>query len=159
MENITILEAARLLGYTKNAVKYQVKKLPEEMTQKDANGIIHITPEGLETLRDKMGNKQPVKEPEKNQQTSGKEPDKEPGENALYSALLQTVETLRGQLEEKDKQLNAATEEKARLLQLLDQQQRLNAGQLASTKTEALPEAKEEPERGGIFGLFRRGKQ
>lgn len=65
MENLTILEAARLLGYTKNAVKYQVNKLPPEMTQKDANGVIHITPEGLEVLRGKMGDKQPDKNQQK----------------------------------------------------------------------------------------------
>lgn len=177
MENLTILEAARLLGYTKNAVKYQVNKLPPEMTQKDANGVIHITPEGLEVLRGKMGDKQP----DKNQQKTGNNHEKppttskrttqEPGkdfsftgkttteENALYNALLQTVETLRGQLEEKDKQIEAATNEKEKLLQLLDQQQRLNAGTLAVSKTEALPEKTEPPERGGIFKIFRRSKE
>lgn len=150
MADITILEASKILGYTKNAVKYQVRKLPVELTTKDANGVIYIKPQGLELLRVIMVDKQPVT----TGQTTGKETTSFTGDNQLYKALLQTVETLTKQLDEKDRQIKSANEEKEKLLQLLDQQQRLSATQIVTSKE--LPEKIEE--RGGLFKFFRRVK-
>ncbi len=53
----TILGAARELGFTKNAVKYQVSKLPPDVVKKAEDGKIYITEDGLEILRERMGNK------------------------------------------------------------------------------------------------------
>lgn len=53
----TILGAARELGFTKNAVKYQVSKLPPHVVEKAEDGKIYITEDGLEILRERMGNK------------------------------------------------------------------------------------------------------
>ena len=56
--NYTLLEAAQKLGFTKNAVKYHIKKLPPEQISADpTTKIIHITEEGLETLAGIMGRK------------------------------------------------------------------------------------------------------
>lgn len=67
--NYTLLEAAQKLGFTKNAVKYHIKKLPPEQISADpTTKIIHITEEGLETLAGIMGRK---KQPDKTEQESG----------------------------------------------------------------------------------------
>lgn len=118
----TILEAARDLGFTKNAVKYHVSKLPAEMVDKDEKGIVYISPEGVEALRETMGKKQPT---EKHQTT-----DNEELNNSLIETLSKTIETLQSQLTQKDEQLKTSTDEKMRLLQLIDQQQQLTARQL-----------------------------
>lgn len=120
----TILEASRDLGFTKNAVKYHVSKLPAEMILKDDKGIVFISPEGVEMLRETMGKKQPVE----NQQTT--ESNNEELNNSLIDTLSKTIETLQNQLEQKDEQLKNSTDEKMRLLQLIDQQQQLTARQL-----------------------------
>ena len=105
MQDLTILEAARELGYSKNAVKYQVAKLPLDLVYKDEKQITRLKPAAIKELRRVMGQKQPTN----NQQTTTQE-------NALYSALLQTVETLQQQLAAKDRQLAAAEREKAEIL-------------------------------------------
>ena len=152
MEGVTILEAAKMLGYTKNAVKYQVAKLPDNLTSKDENGVIHIKPAGLAVLREIMGSKQPANNHTTTSKKTGETTSENNNEQCLYNALLQTVETLRKQLEEKDKQLLKASEEKDKLLKLLDQQQILNAKQIEATKE--LPEKSTDQKR--KFKLFRR---
>ncbi|MBC9722082.1 MAG: hypothetical protein H9W82_12480 [Lactobacillus sp.] len=150
MADITILEASKILGYSKNAVKYQVRKLPVELTTKDANGVIYIKPQGLELLRAVMVDKQPVT----TDKTTSKETTSFTGDNQLYKALLQTVETLTKQLDEKDRQIKSANEEKEKLLQLLDQQQRLSATQIVANKE--LPEKVNDSK--GLFKFFQRLK-
>lgn len=115
MSDKTILEAARELGYTKNAVKYQVNKLPPDQFRKNEKGTVYITDAGIETLSERMGNKQPVN----NRQTTTQQPENNREENTLYRALLQTIETLQDQLAAKDNQLKAAAEAQAALLDAL----------------------------------------
>lgn len=87
MTEYTLLEAARELGFTKNAVKYRVQKLPPDVLRKSEDGIIYITSAGIELLREQMGKKtQPGKETtsttqelDNNQQTTEQKPLKEPG--------------------------------------------------------------------------------
>lgn len=67
--DMTILEASRALGYTKNAVKYQAGKLTDGEVYKDNDGILRITPAGLSALQDRMG-----KKIQANQETTAKEP-------------------------------------------------------------------------------------
>lgn len=173
----TLLEASRELGVTKNAIKYQVKKLPPEMVERDGSGRILITADGLNEMRQSMTRQKTTQKPDKTTEEPDKNHEKttqkavedfsftgkEPDKNPLYSALLQTVETLREQLAEKDRQLAAATDEKARLLQLLDQQQQLTAGQLVALPIKenqtAEPSDQAEPTaRKGFFARFKRGK-
>lgn len=167
----TILEASRDLGFTKNAVKYHVSKLPVEMIHKDEKGIVFISPEGVEMLRETMGKKQPVE----NQQTT--ESNNEELNNSLIDTLSKTIETLQNQLEQKDEQLKNSTDEKMRLLQLIDQQQQLTARQLqqltmsnekiiqgieqlptTSTKTTNQETTEQEPQkkRTGFFKFFQK---
>lgn len=85
MTEYTLLEAARELGFTKNAVKYRVQKLPPNVLRKSEEGIIYITAAGIELLREQMGKKsQPDKEtasttqqPTNNRTTTDQEPPKE----------------------------------------------------------------------------------
>jgi len=92
MTEYTLLEASRELGFTKNAVKYRVQKLPPDVLRKSEEGIIYITAAGIELLREQMGKKsQPDKEttsttqePANNHQTTEQQPPKEtikPGNN------------------------------------------------------------------------------
>lgn len=89
MKEYTILETARELGFTKNAVKYRMQKLPENVIRKSDDGIIYITAAGMEILRGQMGKKLQVdkenalstKEPEKNRETTAQEPPKETEES------------------------------------------------------------------------------
>ena len=54
VERISILDAARELGRSKNTVKYHVRKLPPEFVTKDENGRLWISSDGLEMLREKL---------------------------------------------------------------------------------------------------------
>lgn len=162
-QDMTILEASRALGYTKNAVKYQAAKLGDGEVYKDDSGVLRITPAGLEALEARMGKKGPnqattgkepannqettTQQPANNRQTTTKEPDnnhqkitseqaENRGESQLYEALLRTVETLEAQLRIKDVQIESLT-------RLLDQQQHLQAAQIQALKA---PAADEQPE-------------
>lgn len=54
VESISILEAARQLGRSKNTVKYWVRKLPPETVSKDEKGRLWISSAGLELLREQL---------------------------------------------------------------------------------------------------------
>lgn len=54
VESISVLEAARQLGRSKNTVKYWVRKLPPETVSKDEKGRLWISPDGLELLRERL---------------------------------------------------------------------------------------------------------
>lgn len=150
-----ILEAAKMLGVSKNTIKYRMKKLPETMYRKsnDDMGTIYISDAGLEELR-KMGENpyQTAEEPHQTtQQTAeeAKEPDnephkttvndseffsnhekneREPGENQLYVALQKTVDMLQEQLVTKDKQIEALTEALLTAQRTAEAAQALHAG-------------------------------
>lgn len=50
----TILQVSHELGFTKNAVKYHVKCMPDNFKWTNSDGRIFITLEGVEWLRNKM---------------------------------------------------------------------------------------------------------
>lgn len=168
MADLTLLEASRALGTTKNAVKYHVKKLPEGMIYKSSDGKQYITPQGLEILKRTIeGTEETTEEPIKTDSEPMAETtktDSEPSEESvLIHVLTETITALKGQLEvkdrqlaEKDKQLSIKSGEMAQLMKLLDQSQALQrAEQLAhSNPSIEAPEAKKR--RGG---WFRRGKE
>lgn len=54
VESISVLEAARQLGHSKNTVKYWVRKLPPETVSKDEKGRLWISSAGLELLREQL---------------------------------------------------------------------------------------------------------
>lgn len=143
MKDLTILEAARELGYSKNAVKYQVAKLPGELVYKDEKQITRLKPAAIEELRRIMGNKQPAK----NQQTTTQETEPQPAnnhetttqENALYTALLQTVESLQKQLETKDRQIETLTTALLNAQQAEQQAHALHAGTMQTALIESRP--------------------
>lgn len=51
---ISILEAARQLGRSKNTVKYWVRKLPPETVSKDESGRLWLSSDALELLREQL---------------------------------------------------------------------------------------------------------
>ena len=77
VENISILEAARQLGRSKNTVKYWVRKLPPETVSKDENGRLWISPDGLEQLRARLA-AQPDEKPDEKPQKPPTEPEEPP---------------------------------------------------------------------------------
>lgn len=54
VESISVLEAARQLGRSKNTVKYWVRKLPPGAVSKDESGRLWISSAGLELLREQL---------------------------------------------------------------------------------------------------------
>lgn len=124
MTEYTLLEAARELGFTKNAVKYRVQKLPPDVLRRSEDGIIYITSAGIELLREQMGKKfQPDKEtasttqePDNNYQRTNQQPvenststTKEPIEKSPSTtetaALTAAIDALTAQLAAKDEQI------------------------------------------------------
>lgn len=135
MTEYTLLEASRELGFTKNAVKYRVQKLPPDVLRKSEEGIIYITAAGIELLREQMGkksqpdkettsttqesvnnhqktNQQPVEdflstteEPVNNWATTGQQSIEAPPSSPENAALVAAVEALTAQLAVKDEQI------------------------------------------------------
>ena len=135
MTEYTLLEASRELGFTKNAVKYRVQKLPPDVLRKSEEGIIYITAAGIELLREQMGKKsqpdkettsttqepannhqktdqQPVEdflsiteEPANNRATTGQQSIEAPPSSPENVALVAAVEALTAQLAVKDEQI------------------------------------------------------
>lgn len=135
MTEYTLLEASRELGFTKNAVKYRVQKLPPDVLRKSEEGIIYITAAGIELLREQMGKKsqpdkettsttqepannhqktdqQPVEdflstteEPSNNRATTGQQSIEAPPSSPENVALVAAVEALTAQLAVKDEQI------------------------------------------------------
>ena len=169
----TLLEAARELGFTKNAVKYRAQKLPPDVIRRSEDGIIYITSSGIELLRDQMGKKaQPVQETtstmqelDNNQQTTGKEPveigcstTKEPIEKppstTENAALLAAIDALTAQLATKDEQIASQARQIETLVESLKLAQQtvaaaqaLHAGTIQKELSSAQPESEvpEEP--------------
>lgn len=106
MKDLTILEAARELGYTKNAVKYQVAKMPVDLVYKDESGKTYIKPAGIKHLRAVMGQKPTHNNHETTTQETTQQPENNRTTTTQENALLLTIETLREQLLAKDKQLS-----------------------------------------------------
>ena len=73
VESISVLEAARQLGRSKNTVKYWVRKLPPETVSKDEKGRLWISSAGLELLREQL--KAAPDEPDEPDEHNHQEPD------------------------------------------------------------------------------------
>ena len=126
VESISVLEAARQLGRSKNTVKYWVRKLPPGTVSKDESGRLRISPDGLEQLRarlaaepdeeppaqpqqpPKTGRKPPEtgSEPDEKTVLAGRKPDEEPDENhqeppetGRRTTQAEQLDALRDQLE------------------------------------------------------------
>lgn len=126
VESISVLEAARQLGRSKNTVKYWVRKLPPGTVSKDESGRLRISPDGLEQLRarlaaepdeepptqpqqpPKTGRKPPEtgSEPDEKTVSTGRKPDEEPDENhqeppgtGRRTTQAEQLDALRDQLE------------------------------------------------------------
>lgn len=166
MTEYTLLEAARELGFTKNAVKYRVQKLPPDVLRKSEDGIIYITSAGIELLREQMGKKtQPDKETATTTQELPKEPGKpddnhtttrqeQPDKNhendgELIALLKQQAATLMEQLAVKDEQIASQARQIETLVESLKlAQQTAAAAQAlhAGTIQKELNAAQTEPE-------------
>jgi hypothetical protein len=56
MKNYTVYEVVKVLGFSHQAIRYQIKNnLPPSMIEYRENGAVCVTEEGLEYLREKMG--------------------------------------------------------------------------------------------------------
>lgn len=144
----SVLEAARMLGKSKNTLKYQVQKLPPECIRKDDTGMIRITAAGVEMLRQRL-TVQPGENQTKNQykppSTGQKldknhlQPDEQPdeigaqpvekppiqpptttAEAQLIEAYRQQITDQREQLTAKDRQIERLTEQLAAVTAALE---------------------------------------
>lgn len=120
----TIKQLADELGVSKTAIRnYMDDDFRAKYTAKDSKGVITITPEGCKLISENFS--KPAENPAK------QVPETVSGDMVLL--LQTTIETLRQQLEVKDRQI-------AELTRLADQAQRLHAGTM-----QALPEGSSEP--------------
>lgn len=167
MTEYTLLEAARELGFTKNAVKYRVQKLPPDVLRRSEDGIIYITSAGIELLREQMGKKsQPDKEtasttqePDNNHQRTNQQPvdnststTREPIEKSPSTtenaALTAAIEALTAQLAVKDEQIASQARQIETLVESLKLAQQtaaaaqaLHAGTIQKELSAAQPES------------------
>ena len=167
-EDLTILQASKALGLSKNTVKYRIRKLPEDQIRHAEDGRIFITPAGMASLsaeceppknrfrttENQLNHQtdksqafgkpvQTTEEPEEPveepvQRTTG-EPEEPARVAGALAALAGTVETLRKQLEEKDRQIRAKDQ------QIKDQQELSSSlARQLETVTQALQSAQDQ---------------
>lgn len=127
MNTYTIHEASKLLNFSQQAIRYQVKNnLPSHMIESRPNGAVCVTEEGLEFLRESMGkknlkdnenanNEQTTSKENSNTQTNTQTKEKEYSNNSettdkeqaneLISLLKQQTDALTAQLAIKDEQI------------------------------------------------------
>ncbi len=158
----TIKEAAGILGMTKPGIRYRITALKIPLN-KDAFGRITLSDDDLQWIRegkkperDPESSEKQEKEPERKAENTEKEPEetgknqKEPESN-VTAAL---VEMLRGELQEKDKQIENLSGELARMGERLDSaiqawrdaQRDLAAAQALHAATVHQLQAAQEPE-------------
>lgn len=114
MEMKTIKQVADELGISKNKVKYQVVKLTDDLLVKK-DGIIYITNEGFERLKELLV----VNSPVINHSSTG---ELTTFNHQLTTILTTQITTLEKQLEVKDKQINELQESRKKELETKDKQ-------------------------------------
>ena len=149
MKDLSILEAARELGYTKNAVKYQVAKLPADLVYKDESGKTYIKPAGIKALRAVMGQKPQNNNHETTTQETTQQPENNHETTTQDKALLLTIETLREQLLAKDKQIESLTTALINEQQSAQQAHALHAGTMQAGQRLELRSGEAAPVRKG----------
>lgn len=124
---ISIKEFAELAGVSRQAIQQRLKTSLAQYVKANEQGIKTIDKAALR-LFGEQGSKAKSKANEQGSKAN------EQGTNAaaLYDALLQTVEILQGQLEIKDKQIEALTSALATAQQSATQAQALHAGTMAA---------------------------
>lgn len=171
----SVLEAAQALGKSKNTLKYQVRKLPQECVCKDENGRIWITEAGLDLLRQRLSirpdekpdetTNKPLRtgqkpdendlEPDEKPDQKPHKPDEEPpAEAALIAVYREQIADLREQLIAKDRQIEQLAGQLDRITVALESTtaalaaaQALHAAtmQQAALTVSAEPKSDEEP--------------
>lgn len=150
----TIKEIADELGVSKQAVSYRLKQI--QTAKKDAflatkeNGILVVSLAAEKLIREAFAESDRQKDRQK-------EPPKDRQKDEAFLAVLETtIDTLKGQLEEKDKQIEQmqqqlaeerrhSREQAEKLAVLADQAQRLQLAQMHQELTTG-DEVKSEPE-------------
>lgn len=171
MKNYTVHEISKLLNFSQQAVRYQVKNnLPSHMIESRPNGAVCVTEEGLEFLRESMGKKNPKdNESTNNEQITSKENSKTQTDtqtkekensnndetkdneqtNELIALLKQQAAALMEQLAVKDEQIASQARQIETLVESLKlAQQTAAAAQAlhAGTIQKELSAAQTEPE-------------
>lgn len=171
MNTYTIHELSKLLNFSQQAIRYQVKNnLPSHMIESRPNGAVCVTEEGLEFLRESMGKKNAKdNESANNEQMTSKENSKTQTDvktndneeannketidnkqtNELISLLKEQMEALTAQLAVKDEQIASQARQIETLVESLKlAQQTAAAAQAlhAGTIQKELSAAQTEPE-------------
>jgi hypothetical protein len=118
MKQYSFSELSKILGVTKNVVKYRMKKCPAEHLTKE-DGIIRVNEDGLKWLKNQLKN-HPVNQQKtvpENDQTdpAGSDPfgDPVPGKTDLLNDQIRNlndqIDFLKSQIEVKDKQIEDLT--------------------------------------------------
>jgi predicted ArsR family transcriptional regulator len=128
-EKLTILQSSQKLGCTKAAVRFHLAKLEPNMVSKNCQGIILISEEGVQKLKDLVKKENVYSHNTTSQNLSTVEVlttqlDRKDKQIADLSAQLSRKDE---QLTRKDAHISRKDEHIAELTRLLDQQQRLQA--------------------------------
>ncbi len=153
MTDLTLRQAADLLGISKNTLKYRLAKLPDGLTYVVGEGRdkrIYVTEEGFNRLKETVKEKPPKESSETDTETpkTEHEPPKggfsqsEPNEPQFIAILNRTIETLTGQIESLTAQLTIKDEQIAQLMQLVNQSQQLHAKEQRIAHTKSIESAK-----------------
>lgn len=158
---ISIKEFAELAGVSRQAIQQRLKTSLAQYVKANEQGIKTINIKALQ-LFGEQGSKAQSKA---NEQGSKAKKQGLTGEDALYSALLQTVEILQGQLAEKDKQIEALYNALDNAQRAATQAQQLHAGTMQRELLEAQaepPAAAQTPppepkQKRGFFSRWKKG--
>ncbi len=153
MENrYTLAEVARILGVSKNTIKYRVRKLSPEMTEK-IDGIVYLSSDGLNQLKNQT-------KTDKNRAKNQQEPEKNNEVESERSGSLETIQILKEQLDRAQAEIDQKNEQILHLMESLKAEQTINiqSQRLLAERNEQILKLEAEKKPRGFLSIFRRNK-
>lgn len=164
---ISIKEFAELAGVSRQAIQQRLETSLAEFVKANEQGKKTISTKALQLFgsQKSKANEQGTEEKCKANEQESKAKKQGTNEDILYSALLQTVEILQGQLAAKDRQIEALYNALENAQRAATQAQQLHAGTMqrelleAQTEPPAAPQPTPPPEQKQKRGFFSRWKK
>jgi len=163
---ISIKEFAERAGVSRQAIQQRLETSLAEFVKANEQGkkVISINALRLFGEQESKANEQGSEEKSKAQEEESKAKKQGSNEDILYTALLQTVEILQGQLAAKDKQIESLYNALENAQRSATQAQQLHAGtmqrELLEARTEPAEVTQTAPEpkpKRGFFGRWKKG--
>ena len=163
---ISIKEFAELAGVSRQAIQQRLETSLAEFVKANEQGKKTISTKALQLFgsQKSKANEQGTEEKGKANEQESKAKKQGSNDDILYTALLQTVEILQGQLASKDKQIEALYNALDNAQRAATQAQQLHAGTMqrelleAQTEPPAAQEPPPEPkQKRGFFSRWKKG--